>query len=179
MLDLTATELAAISRRELISRWETSPPTELDSLAGECEGMIPNPGDERAQRFTAEVMFNRDAPQGYWLGKAVRRVDDLHGEGYNMWRRSDGSVWRFMQFHVREGTSLIDGQPALLLDYSQHRHPFLPDDGPDTLIDEMRTISPGVHVGLGTRALDGGSRSSIDHFILRAPLSPWVGPDRT
>ena len=74
------------------------------------------------------------------------------------------------------GTSVIDGKPSLLMYYGAYARAEQRDE-PSTLVDEIRKLSDGIFLGMGTVANDDGTRSDPGHFVMAGPVAPWVGVD--
>jgi hypothetical protein len=175
--DWTEEKVMALTREEVLEMWGNAPAVEMAELCGEYNGLIPNAGDPERQKSTAAVMYNLDGPQGYWLGKAFSPLSHTKGDGYNRYRRPDGTIHRFMRFATEMGTSLIDGKPALMMYYGAYQLKMLPDGMENTLIDEIRKLADGVYLGVGTAGLPDGKRSEPGHFVLMGPVGQWVGVD--
>lgn len=173
----TEEAVLALTRDEVLDRWGQSPAVEMAELNGEYKGLIPNAGDEEAQKRTAEVMYNEDGPLGYWLGKAYTPLSHSKGDGYNCWRRPGGKVDRYMRFGTEMGTSLIDGKPALMMYYGAYRHQFVPEGKQNNLVDEIRKLADGVYLGVGTTLNEDGTRSAPGHFALMGPTGNYQGAD--
>ncbi len=173
----TAEKVMELTREEVLELWGQCPAADVTELVGEFTGLIPNAGDEEKQRRAAEVMYNEDSPIGYWLGKAYTPLNKTRGDGYNHWRRPGGKVERNMRFATEMGTSLIDAKPSLMMYYGAYRHIHVPEGRENTLIDEIRKLTDGIYLGVGTATLPDGSRTQPGHFVLVGPIGRWVGVD--
>lgn len=122
-------------------------------------------------------MYNENSATGYWLGKAFSPLSHSKGDGYNRYRRPDGTVHRFMRFATEIGTSLIDGKPALMMYYGAYQLQLLPEGVENTLTDEIRKLADGFYLGVGTSKLPDGKRSAPGHFALVGPVGKWQGVD--
>ncbi|MDD9972133.1 MAG: hypothetical protein OXR73_38155 [Myxococcales bacterium] len=176
-VEWTEDRIMALTRAELVRLWTACPAVEMAELDGEYKGLVPNKGNKRAEEAYAKVLFDENSPRGYWLGKAFAPRSSSKGDGYNRWRRPDGSVDRYMRFATEMGTSLIDGKPALLMYYGAYRHRFVPEGKSNTLIDEIRKLADGVYLGLATTEATDGSRTTPDHFVLLGPTGRYIGVD--
>ena len=172
----TEEKIMALTSKEVLELWKQAPAVEMAELCGEYNGLIPNAGDEKAQKGTAAVMYNENSATGYWLGKAFSPLSHSKGDGYNRYRRPDGTIHRFMRFGTEMGTSLIDGKPALMMYYGAYQLKIL-QGRENTLVDEIRKLADGVYLGVGTAKLPDGKRSQPGHFVLMGPVSQWVGVD--
>jgi len=172
----TEEKIMSLTREEVLELWGQAPAVEMAELCGEYNGLIPNAGDEKAQKATAGVMYNEKSATGYWLGKAYSPLSHTKGDGYNRYRRPDGTIHRFMRFGTEMGTSLIDGKPALMMYYGAYQLKLL-QGRENTLVDEIRKLTDGVYLGVGTSALPDGKRSQPGHFVLVGPVGQWIGVD--
>lgn len=174
----TEEKVMALTKDEVLKLWGECPAVDMAELNGEYKGLIPNAGDEEAQKVTAKVMYNEENPQGYWLGKAYQPLSATKGDGYNHWRRPGGEVSRHMRFATEMGTSLIDGKPALMMYYGAYQTPLIPEGTENTLTDEIRKLADGVYLGVGTAKMPDGTRTPPGHFALVGPMSEWIGVDK-
>ena len=173
----TEEKIMALTRDEVIEMWKAAPAVEMAELCGEYKGLIPNAGNEEAQKATAKVMYNEDSPTGYWLGKAFSPLSHTKGDGYNRYRRPDGTIHRFMRFATEMGDSLIDGKPSLIMHYGAYQLQLLPKGQENKLMDEIRKLTDGFYLGVGTVQLPDGKRSEPGHFVLMGPVGQWIGVD--
>ena len=172
----TEEKIMSLTREEVLDLWGQAPAVEMAELCGEYKGLIPNAGDEERQKATAKVMYNENSVTGYWLGKAYSPLSHTKGDGYNRYRRADGTIHRFMRFGTEMGTSLIDGKPALMMYYGAYQLKLL-QGRENTLVDEIRKLADGFYLGVGTSKLPDGKRSQPGHFVLMGPVGQWVGVD--
>ncbi len=173
----TEEKVMALSRDEVLELWGQCPAVDMAELYGEYKGLIPNTGDEEAQKASAKVMYNEDGPLGYWLGKAYTPLSHSKGDGYNCWRRPGGKVDRYMRFATEIGTSLIDGNPALMMYYGAYRHRFIAEGTENALVDEIRKLADGVYLGVGTSKKADGTRTPPGHFALVGPIGKFLAAD--
>ncbi len=173
----TEEKIMALTRDEVIELWRKCPAVDMDELDGEYKGLIPNAGNEAAQKATAAVMYDEDSFTGYWLGKAFKPLGPTSGDGYNRYRRPGGKIERYMRFATKMGTSLIDGKPSLMMYYGTYHLRLLPKGVENTLTDEIRKLADGVYLGMGTTKKPNGERSMPGHFVLMGPVGEWVGVD--
>jgi hypothetical protein len=173
----TQEKVMELTRDELLELWGECPAADVAEIVGEFIGLVPNAGDEEAQRRTAEVMYNENGPLGYWMGKAYSPLSKTRGDGYNRWRRPDGVIGRWMRFATEMGTSLIDGKPALMMYYGAYRHKLIPEGKENSLTDEIRKLADGIYLGVGTSLKEDGTRTPPGHFALVGPVDKWQGVD--
>lgn len=166
----TLADVLAMSRDQIIDLWSASPAPDFTAFKGHYMGLVPNAGDPERRASTDATMFHEDSERGYWLGKAYMPTTTTTGEGYNRWRFPGGKIVRNLRFGTEDGTSLIDGNPALLMYYGAF------NEG-NTLIDEIRQLSHDIFLGMGTREAEDGGRSEPGHFVLIGPTDDWVGVD--
>ncbi len=177
----TEEKIMALTREEVLELWGACPAAEMAELCGEYKGLIPNAGDEARQKATAKIMY--EGPLGYWLGKAFSPLSHSKGDGYNRYRRPDGTIHRYMRFGTEMGTSLIDGKPALMMYYGAYlptfayRIGYMSKGQENTLVDEIRRLADGVYLGVGTSEMPDGTRSEPGHFAMIGPVGQWVGVD--
>ena len=173
----TEEKVLSLTRDEVLELWGECPVVEMAELYGEYKGLIPNAGDEEAQKASANHMYNEDGPLGYWLGKAYTPLSHSKGDGYNCWRRPGDKVDRYMRFSTEMGTSLIDGKPALMMYYGAYRHQFIPEGKENKLVDEIRKLADGVYLGVGTSEMPDGTRTPPGHFALIGPTGKYLACD--
>jgi hypothetical protein len=169
----TAEKVMDLTREEVLELWGQCPAADMAELVGEYTGLIPNAGDEEAQKRAAAFMFDESSIRGYWLGKAYSPLSKTRGDGYNHWRRPGGKVERNLRFATEMGTSLIDGKPSLMMYYGAYDNRARERD----LVDEIRKLADGIYLGLGASKNPDGTRSEPGHFALAGPIGPWVGVD--
>lgn len=86
------------------------------------------------RRFAASSIFP-------WGGKSFEAKGAEEGSGINRVRL--GMNFRLFPFTTRFGPSVIDGRPALILDYDQPGNPFFIRK----IHDEVRETAPGIFFG--------------------------------
>ena len=173
----TRENIMELNREQIFELWKQCPAAEMTELVGEFDGLIPNAGDEERQRRTAEIMYNENSPQGYWLGKAYWPLSKTKGDGYNRYRRPGGRIECYMRFATEMGMSLIDGKPSLMMYYGAYHLRLLPEDMENTLTDEIRKLADGIYLGMGTVRMPDGSRSEPGHFVLVGPVGEYRRAD--
>ena len=80
-----------------------------------------------------------------WAPQALVRLLPWEGKSFGRdagTNRLRGAGERF-PFHVRPGTSALDGEPCLLLDYDRPENPAVVR----RLLDELREVGPGLYLG--------------------------------
>lgn len=104
-------------------------------------------------------------PAYFWVGKSFRHVDADTALGHNVFRVLGGV--RALNFVATVGDSVVDGRPAVLLDYRDSR---VGSGSPARRIyDELREIEPGLWLGPSYFATRG-RRISMGWFALDASV---------
>jgi hypothetical protein len=102
------------------------------------------PGGRSRTRVAAD-RGQRPATRLAWQGKEFRDDGTMINRVFGFGRAIPANVYR--------GDSLLDGQPSLILDYSNSR--LWPD-----VRDEVREVEPGLYLGSCTRAARPNRRCS-------------------
>jgi hypothetical protein len=142
---------------ECLEIWKSLPAPPFGEMNGEYAGhYLPNYNDVYKQ-FVAAGLDNINSPTGLWLGKAYMPLGQASGEGYNVWKRPDGTVERRIRYTTHIGTSRVDGRLALVMNYASFNRTVgalsaSPAWEGDT-IDEVRKLADGIYVGVGTLSL--------------------------
>lgn len=148
--------LVGLSARELAARFAAAgPPTDLAPLEGdpECLALLPDP----LRRWATSARFP-------WIGKSFRSDAPDRLVGHNRLRLLGGT--RALEFIGTIGPSMLDGRPALLLNYNF----------PDTtnpwwqrrIHDELRELEPGLLAGPVTWCRPGHSPWPMCWFAVNA-----------
>ncbi len=159
-------DLARMDARSLADLYARGTvPQALASLDGDLVGrMLAVRGLDRGAPFHAIASFARSM-RFPWAGKSFRSKDSGHGTGIN---RIDfghsGGRHRVFPFETRMGASVVDGHPAVILDYD------LADNPPmiRAIHDEVREIVPGMFLGPACMKRKGGSPTVVLWFALDA-----------
>ena len=173
----TRENIMELNREEVIELWKKCPAAKITELVGEFDGLIPNAGDEERGKATSEFMYDENSRTGYWLGKAFWPLSKTKGDGYNRYRRPGGRIENYVRFATETGTSLIDGEPSLMLHYGAYRLRWVPEGEETTLVDEIRKLDDGIYLGLGTRENPDGCRAQPGHFVLVGPVGEYRRAD--
>lgn len=171
----TFDKVMQLSREEITELWKTLPAPEFSELEGEYEGHVPMLGaDEAFIKMINETMKNEEGPYGLWIGKAFNVTGENRGEGYNHWRKPGTNGIRNMRYRTGIEISEIDGNPALMMDYS----PFIDPSQTRYFKDEVRKLNDDIHILMGVAvATDSGERTFLGPVVLTGPIHDWVGPD--
>ena len=117
----------------------------LRGLDGELEGhlltLVGPLSRGSARRLTRRIATSQRFP---WLGKTFQSWAEDRGSGINRVRLLGERLW--FHFETRLGTSVIDGDPCVLLDYSHTANPW-----PVRQVqDELRQVGPKLWLGSAT-----------------------------
>lgn len=164
---MSAAALRQYSTAELLQLFSTldAPPiSEMDGEYAAC--LLAQPG-WLATRLGQMGVNN---PLGSWLCKAFRPLDADNGRGYNSFRHRGRVILRYpMQTLV--APSRFDGGPAYQLVY---RH-FRSLCGDINMVDEVRRVTPGMYLGIGTWGFTRRQRHIPYPFLLEGPQAPYRG----
>jgi hypothetical protein len=167
--------LMELTADEMVELWKTLPAPDMNELIGEYRAHLPMAGtDEEHQKQIKEAMYNSDGPMGIWLGKAYNVTGENEGEGYNHWEKKGTDGFRVLRYKTYIKDSEVDGQPALIMDYT----PFRPADQGWNFKDDVRKLNDDLHIGYGFYVMaETGERSVAGLFALTGPIHEWVGAD--
>ncbi len=174
----TRENIMELNHEQIVALWKQCPPAQVTEMVGEFDGLVPNYGNEEAQRAVAESdMFSETGIHGYWLGKAFWPLSKTKGDGYNRVRRTGGKIENWIRFATEMGTSLIDGKPSLMMYYGAYRDRRIPKGQDNMLVDEVRKLADGIYLGMATYPSPDGSRTPPGHFVLVGPVSRYHWAD--
>lgn len=111
-----------------------------------------------------------DRPLWRWRSKGFRPVDARTGRGYNSFRVGGRIVQRYPML-TRLGPSRFDGRPAYHLLYPA----FHSTCGAIGMVDEVRVVSDGVFLGIGTWGFSDAQRHIPLPFLLTDAGRPYLG----
>lgn len=167
---LTLDDLAAESYDALGARYATGlvPPNRIEALDGALTGrMLAFRGLGRPPLALLQQALTRfaAAPSFPWEGKSFQSEGPEHGTGVN--RVSMPRVLgrqNLFPFTTHVGPSLIDGQPAVILDYD------LPENPPyiRRIHDEVRLVGAGLFLGPAMWKATAGGAATILWFAVDA-----------
>lgn len=107
---------------------------------------------------------------GFWLCKAFRPVNETQGRGYNTFQHFGRVVQRFpMQTLI--AASRYDGRPAYQLVYRAYQSLC----GTIHMVDEIRKVSDGVYLGIGTYGFTDAQRRIPLPFLLTGSVGAYRG----
>jgi hypothetical protein len=108
------------------------------------------------------AIYNPIMP-GLWLCKAFRPVSNTQGRGYNTFQHLGNVVQRYpMQTLI--AASRYDGKPA-----------YQSLCGTIHMVDEVRKVSDGVYLGIGTYGFTNAQRHIPLPFLLTGSVSAYRG----
>jgi hypothetical protein len=156
-------DLARLSAREAEALYRRCPrPEKMDLLDGDLTGRmlaVRGTGSGVALRALAGFARGKGFP---WAGKSFASRDASTGTGINRVRL--GGRHRLFPFSTHFGPSVIDGAPALVLDYDDPDNPgFI-----RAIHDEVREVVPGLYFGPACWKGAGGKTTTILWFGLDA-----------
>jgi len=154
-------DLARLGHRQLASLYETgSMPAGMQDLDGDLTGRM------LAVRGAGLLLGGLSAyarSKGFpWAGKSFASKDSRSGTGIN--RVVLGGRHRLFPFRTHFGPSVIDGKPAVILDYDDPDNPGLIR----AVHDEVRQIAPGLFFGPACWKGAGGKTTVVLWFALDA-----------
>jgi hypothetical protein len=147
---------ATLEERFGAARWQG--PVRLE---GHPAGrMLAVPGFDRGLVARGLSLFGGSALNP-WQGKSFRPVSEREGLGTNRIRVAGLRFTAFL-FKTYETASVVDGQPALAIDYDT---PHTPGYARATY-DELRPVAPGLFLGRGMKRITGRSPKLLVWFAL-------------
>lgn len=159
-------DCAALEQRFAAARWDG--PVRLE---GHPRGrMLAVPGFDRGVIAKLLAAFGGSLLNP-WQGKSFKASGESTGLGTNrIWIA--GVRFTAFTFKTYETASVVDGQPALAIDYDT---PLTPGYARATY-DELRPIAPGLYLGRGMKRRPGRSPKLLVWFALdlRHPDAPCV-----
>ena len=163
----SATELRALSASKLLSVFRDLQAPGLDEMNGDYDAKLlqqPSTIDEVAGWLSVGIPFMP------WLSKGFRPVNSAEGRGYNSFRQFGKVVQRY-PMKTLIAPSRYDDQPAYTLVYRAY-HSFC---GTINMVDEVRRVSDGVYLGIGTCGFSTGRRQVPLPFLLQDTGRPYIG----
>lgn len=144
LLGLRSGELEQLFRS---ARWDKA-----SRLEGHPRGrMLAVPGLDSGLLGKALASYAA-GPLMIWEGKSFRSLRGDAGEGSNrVWLGRRSTAFRFRTYVT---TSVVDGQPALAIDYDLPGNPSLARK----VYDELRPVEPGLFLGRGMQRSARGPR---------------------
>jgi hypothetical protein len=109
---------------------------------------------------------------GRWEGKAFNPIEKDKGYGYNIFKDTEGKIYRTRKMDTEIGLSTQDGKPAFKINYSAYNSGTV-----HSMRDEIRKINDHLFIGIGYMGLGGGSINPAP-FVLMGPAKEWVGVDK-
>lgn len=124
--------------------------------------------------FAATIMgysaiYNPVMP-GFWLCKAFRPVSETQGRGYNTFQHLGRVVQRYPMLTLI-AASRYDGKPAYQLVYRAYQSLC----GIIHMVDEIRKVSDGVYLGIGTYGFTDTQRRIPLPFLLTGSVGAYRG----
>lgn len=165
-LVLALDTVRSADRFSLKQIYRTLPAPDLDHFFGEFDAELLDQGNW----LVTQVVSHSFSLRGHWIGKAFQTDKEERGNGYNCFLKK-GTIQRGLEMDTRVGESLLDGGPALLIEY-RSRHGGLIG----WLDGEVRELALGVWLGMGIfgprmRTVRGLRR--VIPFALLGPTRPF------
>ncbi|MFV0373748.1 hypothetical protein [Microbacterium sp.] len=156
-----------MAKPQLLDLFHTLSPPAPGTLRGEYAG-IDYFG--RTEDTIEAALTRLRSGDTFWLGKAFPGVEGDGASGDNRIHNPDGTVSRRDRYGIHRGTSPLDGNPTILLKYSD----FDNAAGGIGFLDEVRQVNERLFVCTGTPEEGKGDTGS---FFMSGPPAPFVGPD--
>jgi hypothetical protein len=110
------------------------------------------------------------SPLRPWRSKGFRPVDASSGRGYNSFTPRGKVIQRY-PMDTRLAPSRYDGESAYTLIYAAFRSIC----GVINMVDEVRRVSDGLYLGIGTFGFTGAQRQIPLPFALARTERPYLG----
>ena len=158
-------DLRRFSAEKLLALFRTLESPDIEEMHGEYQATLLRQPSQLAGLSGALVLANPVMP---WQCKAFRPVSEDGGRGYNTFRLLGRIVQRFpMQTLV--APSRYDGKPAYQLVYRAY-HSLC---GSMHMVDEVRRVTAGLYLGIGTWGFTVAQRQVALPFMLAGPVAPY------
>ncbi|WP_338761015.1 hypothetical protein V7968_32835 [Nocardia vulneris] len=162
-----ARRLDGLPLREIIEKFRSLEAPQISELDGEYVRTMVH-ADSRLVEFVARLGVS--VPIHHWHAKAFRPETATQGIGYNAMTVL-GRPTRLYPMRTLVAPSRYDARPAFQLVYGAFRSPL----GALRAVDELRTLSPGVYLGLGHLGLTARQRKVPIAFVLEGPIAQYRG----
>jgi hypothetical protein len=161
--------LKQLSTHDLLTLFKTLEAPTIAEMDGEFAAcLLRQPS--RLAAVLGHLGVNNPITPGYWQCKAFRPVSATTGRGYNSFRHRGRSVQRF-PMQTLLAASRYDGRPAYQLVYRAYRSAC----GDIHMVDEVRRVSPGIYLGIGTWGFTAAQRRTPLPFLLTGPDAAYRG----
>ena len=159
-------ELRQMPTSALLRLFQQLPAPSITEMHGEFKAsMLQQPN-----ALATLAGFALENPLFPWQCKAFRPVDDKQGRGYNTFLLAGKTIQRY-PMRTLLAPSRYDGRPAYQLVYRQF-HSLCADV---FMVDEVRRVSPGVYLGIGTWGFTDKQRRMPYPFLLEGPVAAYRG----
>ncbi len=155
-------ELQQRSRKELRRLFHELPVPSLDEIEGEYRAVLLDQGHWFANLLT-RAFVNRG---GYWIGKAFQPASETGGYGYNIFRTRRG-VRRAFRMHTYLTATNAAPEERFTIEYGETNTGTV-----GTIHDEVRRVTSGLYLGLGSVHLFGGRMFKRPRKVLFALAGP-------
>ncbi len=167
---LRAEDLRELSLDELMDLFRNGrAPTSLAAIEGDPRGVGIGLHFWSLGWIDRWLRERTKAERFLWHGKSFRMKTETEGWGFN--RTGRGPILTVFPFKTSLGSSVIDGEPCVIIDYDVPRNPWW-----ERLTwDELREVSPGVFLGVTTLRLFGRHRVSLWFAVDTTAPEDWAG----
>ncbi len=160
-------ELLQASTKELLKVFALLEAPTLEEMSGEYAARLLTQPNWLATLVGGVVLKNHFHS---WMCKAFRPIDASTGQGYNTFLQGKRVMQRF-PMRTLIAPSRFDGRPAYQLVYRQ----FHSLCGSVHMVDEIRRVSPGLYLGIGTYGFTDAQRLTPYPFLLEGPIGLYRG----
>lgn len=163
-------DLAHAHTNDILDYFYSLSAPKADEMNGEYSATLLDQGNAIYNQIN-QVLTSQNPILGAWKGKALC-CKHGKGHGYNIFQKGD-RVKRLFRMDLAMAPSRYDGQPMLQLDYQ----PYASLLGKIHMVDEIRKISEGQYLGIGTWGFSPKQRMLPLPFLLEGPTYRFIGPD--
>lgn len=165
-----AIDLLESTPDELMALFKSLDAPSLSEMDGEFAAAMLTQRNLAGDLFWRTAVYNPIWP-GIWVGKAFRPVDETSGRGYNYFRHGARRIKQRFPMKTVIAPSRYDGKPAFQLVYGAYHSAC----GWMNMVDEVRKISDGKYLLIGTWGYTAKQRHYDSFFLLEGPVRPYRG----
>lgn len=163
-------ELLEASPDALMALFETLPAPTIEEMNGEFNAQMLTQRTRLVDLGWRASIYNPLWP-GIWVGKAFRPVDETSGRGYNYFRVGTDEIVQRFPMKTVIAPSRYDRKPAYQLVYRAYHSAC----GFVNMTDEVRKLSDGNYLLIGTAGFTAKQRHYDSFFLLQGPVRPYRG----
>ncbi|MFD0949939.1 hypothetical protein ACFQ0F_05975 [Paraperlucidibaca wandonensis] len=160
-------ELLQASTKELLKVFEQLEAPTLEEMSGEYAARLLAQPNWLATFVGGAVLRNHFHS---WMCKAFKPIDASTGQGYNTFLQGKRVIQRF-PMRTLIAPSRLDGGLSYQLVYRR----FHSLCGSVNMVDEVRRISSGLYLGIGTYGFTDAQRLTPYPFLLEGPIGVYRG----